>query len=71
MLLCVVSTAGLMAAAALLYNALVWIGAPLAIRNVCVFFAPIMSSATALFTYFLTREVCLSPRVFSECRMPV
>jgi hypothetical protein len=51
---------GLMAAAALIYNSLVWIGAPLAIRNVCVFFAPVMSAATALFTYFLTQEVGIS-----------
>lgn len=48
---------GLMMSANALYTLAHKIGLPIAIRNVCVFLAPIFASGTSLGTYKLAKEV--------------
>lgn len=48
---------GLMITSALIYWSLRALNITIAIRNVCVFFAPFFASNTAICTYFLTKEV--------------
>lgn len=65
---------GLMVTSGLIHNLLHKIGLPIDIRNICVLLAPLFSSVTSLFIFFLTKEVTdgnLTASLFSAIFMGI